>query len=993
MPVQLTSFVGRERAIDEIARLFDVARLVTLTGPGGCGKTRLALQSAPLLRRRLRRDAIWVDLASITDVELIPQTIARAMNVTGATDGATLDAVIAYLRRLDPLLMLDNAEHVISTIAQTAELFLTQCPELRVLVTSREALNIPGETAWHVPPLSVPDADRIDGADALSSEAVRLFAERARSVDTSFELNADNARSVVEICRRLDGMPLAIELAASRINVLGAAEIAARLEQSFHLLTTGRRTALPRHRTLQATIDWSYEQLSEPERCLFARLSVFTGGFKLDAVEEVCSGDGIEAEDVLDLCAQLADKSLVIVDRGGSSSRFRMLQTIQQYAREKLADSGELDQMCQRHAHWCATLAQSGAELESAGQAGLVDLFEAEHDNFRAAMRWAIDNHCPETLGEIAVALWRFWLMRGYLREGESWLREASSQLPESSQLRAPALMGCAVLICHQGEYHRSEPLFREALALHQRHGDRNGEGEVLYGMAIMAQFQGHYHDAVRHFEKTLDLFEHARGRALSLMGLSTTLLSLEELDRAAELCEQSLELCREIDDDRSTASALTSLGMVALTRGDLDRAAEVCEQSLELRQTLGDRGGVAHTLTIQGYIALERKDLVSAKRELRRAFLLRKEMRDNAAMAGPIEGLAAVQMVQGDLETGVRILALAESLRTKYETPRSPIEQRICDRSLEIARRGLVEDRFNRWWAHGQVDDVASIEWLSQDPTLDDAVSAMVESSAPVNQPDPPARSTSAELSIEALGHTRVMRRGHVIEASEWTYLKARELLFFLIQSGASTREQIGLALWPDATEAQLRSAFHTTVHHLRRALGDPAWILFRNGTYAFNRARSFSYDVGEFEQELSRARGLATTDRGAAIARLERAVHLYQGTYLADLTNAEWRLHQQEELERQYVNALLLLGDLLMANNRFDAAADAYRNAIDADEFLESAHRGLMRALAAQGERGQALRHFQTLTLLLRNELSTEPDHATHHLYEQIRTDSTHR
>ena len=988
LPVQLTSFIGRERAMEEIARLFGVARLVTLIGPGGCGKTRLALQIAPLLSRRMQRDAVWVDLASINDDDLIPQTIARAINVAEATEGVIMDAVIAKLRRQNALLMIDNAEHVIGMLAEAAQLLLMHCPDLHILVTSREALNIPGETAWSVPPLSVPDANHIGEADVESSEAVRLFVERAHTVDSTFEITLANTPQVVEICRRLDGMPLAIELAASRVNVLDVAEIASRLEQSFHLLTAGRRTALPRHRTLQATIDWSFALLSEPERQLFARLSVFNGGFKLDAVEKVCSGDGLPPKGLLDLSAQLAAKSLIVVDRRGSSTRFRMLQTIQQYAHEKLSESGELDQMRRRHARWCVELAQSGAELESAGQAEVVERFEAEHDNLRMAMSWALECDEPDTLARIAGALWRFWLMRGYLKEGTRWLAAAGEGLPDDCPVRADALLGRAVLTCHQADYSAAREYFSDALAIWQSTGDRNGQGEALYGLATTDQFQGRYADAAHHFEEALGVFQHPRGRALSLMGLAMTLVYSGETERAAQLCEESLAICRSLSDDRSIASALTSLGIIALTGGDLDRAAEICTQSLELRQELGDRGGVAHTLTIQGYIALERRDLNAAEHEFRDALQLRQDMGDTAAMTGPIEGLAAVSVARGDFQSGVRTMALAETLRDRHETPRSPVEQSIRDRYLEVARDQINEAEFDRAWTDGGTDDIMSLDRLVHN------VEHNVDEPA-VETAEAPARAeplTSVELVIEALGHSRVSRHGREIAASDWTYSKARELLFFLLQAGASTKEQIGLALWPDATDAQLRSAFHTTLHHLRRALGDPGWILFRNGTYQFNRARSFRYDVGEFEQQLSRARGLTTTDRGAAVKQLERAVSVYQGPYLDDLLDAEWRLPRQKELERQYVNALLLLGDLLISEQRFDGAAEVYRRAIAADEFLESAHRGLMQALAAQGERGQALRHFQSLTTLLRDELSTEPDITTCQLAEQIRADSTY-
>ncbi len=931
LPVQLTSFVGREPAIAEIVRLFANARLVTLTGPGGCGKTRLALRVAPLLSEGLRNDVAWVDLASLTDASLIPQSIARAMNVIDVPGRPLIDAVIAALRTHGLLLVLDNGEHVIGPLAEIAERLLMNCPGLYLLVTSREPLNIPGETAWNVPPLTLPTSgDRVEDL-AQSSEAVRLFVDRARSTSSGFELTPSNAHHVSEICRRLDGMPLAIELAASRMNVLDAAEIARRLEQSFHMLTAGRRTALPRHQTLQATIDWSHDLLSDQERVLFARLSVFAGGFTMNAAEEICAGEGLPATEVLELLAHLADKSLIVVDRRGPSTRYRLLQTIRQYSREKLAESGDEVRVRIRHSHWCASLAESGSELEAAHQAEWVDRFEAEHDNFRAAMQWAIDTDDGETAGRIASALWRFWLMRGYLREGRRWLGEAASLLPVTSRTRVGALLGEAVLTCHQADYALATALFLQAREISTVLDERNTEGEILYGLATTEQFQGLYDQAGRHFEESLPLFEHTRGRALSLMGLAMTLLYLGDVNRADAMCRESLALCRQVSDDRSIAGALTSLGIISMAQGNVDQAEEVCRESLNIRRHVGDRGGEAHTLTVLGGIALERSDIERASRNFREALSLRREMGDTGALAGPLEGLAAIDIRQGRADRGVRTMAAAISMRDRHETPPSPVELAFRDRYLAIARERLNQAAFDGCWAEGRAahsDQVITEALAAAPPPADASVASPASDPAEANVPK--SEPLAPELEIHAFGTTGIVRNGDEIPASDWTYTKSRELVLFLLCMGARTKEQIGLALWPDASDTQLRSAFHSTLHHARRALGDPGWIVFRNGTYAFNRSRSFSYDVGAFEQEASRGRRLASNDRVAAIEVLERGIERYQGKYLADLAGAEWHVRKQEELQRQLLDSLLLLGDLLIAEARFKAAAEVYRRAI---------------------------------------------------------------
>lgn len=985
LPVQLTSFVGREDAMAQVGRLFSAARLVTLTGPGGCGKTRLALQVVPALAKQLDCDLVWVELDSVTDPVLVPQTISRAVSAVDAPDVDVLNSIVSNLRASSRLLIIDNCEQVIAILAQIAEQLLMRCPRLYLLVTSREALNIPGETAWNVPPLRLPEDETGD----RTSESVRLFVDRARSADPSFNLTPGNIEDVARICQRIDGMPLGIELAASRLRLLGVHEVADRLDQSFSLLTAGRRTALPRHQTLHATIDWSYELLTPDERMLFARLSIFSGSFTLGAVEDVCVDDSLQQPDMLDLLANLVDKSLVIADRYPGGSRYRLLQTIREYAREKLSGQGGEVTFRSRHARWCVQLAESGYDLEAAGQAEIVERFEQEHDNFRAAMQWSFESGDAERLGRIASALWRFWLMRGYLREGESWLLKASGRLPDESPLRPSVLHGAAVLTSYQAEYKRSTKLFNEALMLYRRHGDLDGQGASLHGLATSAQYQGEYDVAAKHFEEALLLFNHPRGRAISRMGLALTLAYLGDFGRAESLCTDSLELCRSIKDDRSLAGALTTLGIIRFARGEMNLAEEVCRESLELRRRVGDRGGIAHTLTVMGWIALEQINALLAARRFREALSLRYETSEIGDIAGPLEGVAAVDISNGATERGTQEMATAESIRNSHGTSLTPIERNFRDRYLSIARSNLDASRFQSYWDAGLSSEPDEILRSALAPVeVRTGTEPNVDSERGSFPSDPSDELEKVpELQVFTLGRSRVLLRGGEIPGRDWTYAKSRELFFYLLERGPSAKEQIGLALWPEASESQLRSAFHTTLHHLRRALGNRAWIFYRNGTYRFNRSRSFSYDAGSFEQEISRARRLATNDRRAAIELFDRAVARYQGKYLADLVGVDWHLNKQTTIEREYLESLLLLGDLLVIENQFTRAADVYRRAIAADQFLESAHRELMRCFELQGERGQALRHYQTLAMMLDEELGAEPDEQTRELYERLR------
>jgi DNA-binding SARP family transcriptional activator len=470
-------------------------------------------------------------------------------------------------------------------------------------------------------------------------------------------------------------------------------------------------------------------------------------------------------------------------------------------------------------------------------------------------------------------------------------------------------------------------------------------------------------------------------------MGLAMTRLYLGEADRAAALCEESLTLCREVGDERSIAGALTSLGMVALARGDQTRAEQACHQSLEIRRALGDRGGMAHSLTILGGIFLERGEVDAAMDAYREALALRRETGDSGGTPGPLEGLAAVAAIRGDAAMAVRLFDAAAAFRSRHDTPSTPIELAFRDRYRELACARLGDAGVTG--LHSALGD-ADLDQLVTSALASERIAppehASAEEAAVPTDSDTTTAPAPLRLDIKAFGEISITRDGALIEANAWTYAKARELLYFLLCMGPSTKEQIGAALWPDASETQLRSAFHSALHHLRRALGDPEWIIFRGGRYSFNRARSFSYDVGQFEQELSRARG-NTSDRSAAIALLERAVDRYSGDYLEGLTETEWHSPKQQELERARTEALLVLGDLLLAEGQVARAVVAYRRAVSADPLLESAHRGLMRCYARQGERGLALRHYQELAEMLRSELATEPDGMTHALVEALR------
>jgi predicted ATPase/DNA-binding CsgD family transcriptional regulator len=708
LPIQLSSFIGRERAMAEIKHLLLTTRLLTLTGAGGSGKTRLALQVAADLLSQFDHGVWWVELAALTDAVLVPQQVISSLGLSEQPGCSLLDTLSEALQPKKLLLVLDNCEHLVAACAQLVETLLRSCPGLRILATSREAFNIPGETIWPVPSLDVPDAYHLPPVEGLVKyEAVHLFIERAVSVLPAFKITQENASAVAQVCRRLDGIPLAIELAAARVKVLSLEQIATRLDDSYRLLASGSRIALPRQQTLQATIDWSYNLLSEKERILFRRLSVFLGGFTLEAAEAVCAGDGIEQDEVLDLLSHLVDKSLVAVVEGGGEVRYRLLETIRQYGQNKLPEFGETASLRRSHRDWYLGFAERAAsQVLGAEQAKWFDRLEVEHDNLRAALGWSLESGEAENAAQLGIALWRFWQVRGYMSEGRSFLERALAGFSEQTPVRAKALHAAGDLASFQGDYRRAKTLLEESLDLCRELLDRQGAGYALISLGIMTQNEGDYKGAVIFLEESLQLFREGEdrfGMTLALAGLGLSVLYLGEYERASVLCEESLALSRERGDPRSTASALTNLGISALERGDDERAKVLCEESLAIRRKLGHKGGCAHTLIILGRITMHQGDYDRATACYEESLALRQETGEKEGIAAALEGLAAVAGMQGQPVSAARLYGSAESLRNMLGAPLTPIDRSYYEQSVAAVRAQLDEPTFLKAWSEGQ--------------------------------------------------------------------------------------------------------------------------------------------------------------------------------------------------------------------------------------------------------------------------------------------------
>jgi len=622
IPVPLTSFIGREKELKEIARLLSSSRLLTLTGPGGVGKTRLAIQTAHGTIKEFKDGVFWVGLVALSDANLIPQEIAHSLRVRETANEPLMDTLGAYLKTKEILIVLDNCEYLIKACAQYVEQLLAACPKLKILATSIETLGLFNETIWQVTPLPLPEMRHSLSLQELRGFAgIELFEERARHAKPDFALDEKNARSVAEICQRLDGIPLAIELAAARLKVLSVDEIALRLDDRFSLLTAGSRTAIPRHQTLQATIDWSFELLTVPEQSLFRRLSVFAGGFTLEAAEEVCSRD-VKPSDILDLLGRLVDKSLVIVEADSEirGTRYRLLETIREYAREKLESFGETDMTRDRHLEFFKRLAEA-AELHHFTSEQLVwfERVETEIDNMRAAMDWSMasadskDSSAGAWRQELGLrlmgALMWFW-HRNYAREASERLKQMLAMNDQPTLGRARALYSIGFLYWTVNNFPEARRSLGEALTISRTLDDRPTLARSLGYLGAVAAAENDYASAQPLLEESLSIARTLgpvgrKAASWALASLGDVYFSQGDYSRSKTLYEEAVALTKEAHEKNMLGLMIRRLGYIALRQLDNSRASEYFVESLKLNQVIGHSVGLCASLTALANFAM----------------------------------------------------------------------------------------------------------------------------------------------------------------------------------------------------------------------------------------------------------------------------------------------------------------------------------------------------------------------------------------------------
>jgi predicted ATPase/DNA-binding CsgD family transcriptional regulator len=722
LPIQLTSFIGREKEIADLKYLLFDAHMITLTGPGGSGKTRLSIQIANEVRD-LYKDGVWlVDLAPISDPELIPQVILLSLGLHPTSEQPSLEILSNFVRSKKILIILDNCEHLLESCAQLCQELLCQAPELCVLATSRESLAITGEIIYSISGLTLPNSDVEMGKDIhslIQYDAIQLFVERAQAIIPDFNLNTENAKTITDICTRLDGLPLALELASARINVFTIQEIASRINDRFSLLiSTHRRGLKSRHSTLRTTIDWSYTLLSFNEQTLLNRLAVFSGGWTFDVCEQVCLGNGIKKENILELLTSLVDKSFIIVETSGrTKARYRLLETIREYAIEKLVEGGESALLCDRHLDtFLARAEEASPKLGESYQQLWLNWLEGERDNLRAALSWSLQNerssqHIEKGL-RIAIALVRFWEIRGSVQEAMTWFERLLSQTDEriSSVVRVNAIVFTSFLAMFLGNQQESFDYGKKAVKLAEEIIPENKPALTfaLAGFASGAKAIGDYLTSFKVGERVVKMLRETTENkfylGMGLLGQGEIAIQLGYYDVARERLDECLELALNDGDAFRIAHTLNLLGDLSRCEQSYAEAQNSYEKSAVLLRELGAQHDLASILFNLGFTYLHQDEIEQAQTLFKESMTIHLSQQNKPGMIECLIGFAACAVKSGLYGTGVRLFAASTEISGQNDISRWMTTQKEVEKYFGVAQSNLSKKELQEEQLSGRI-------------------------------------------------------------------------------------------------------------------------------------------------------------------------------------------------------------------------------------------------------------------------------------------------
>lgn len=708
-----TSCIGRETEVAEIKSLLQSRSLVTLTGTGGVGKTWLAIRVAAEIKHNFAAGVWFVDFAQVTNPALVPQTVAMTLGIQEIKDRSFSRAITNFLNEKSLLLILDNCEHLADACATLVHSLLSDSAGLRILATSRERLNISFEHPYRVPSLSLPDLNRLSDEKVdkqrivQDSDAVCLFIERTRLHRPDFEVTNQNARMLASICHRLDGIPLAIELAAGRMDAMSLDDLECGLNDCFRVLIGGSKIP-SRHETLQATMDWSYNLLNEKERTLLCRLSVFADGCRREAVEHICNREKINELELLDLLTSLVGKNLLVFQEQEGQARYHLLDTVRRYGRSQLAKSGEEEEVGRLHCNYFVTLAEEAElHLRGAEQGEWLQRLEAEHENLRAALHWSIAESEPPDALRLCGALSRFWWTHGHLSEGRDWCRQALEKPGFEIVIdeKAKTLFGAGTLACYQGDYDTAKTCLLECLNLQCISKNQQGIAASLNILGIIANDQGDYGSALDYYQQSLTLkreINDHRGMAISLRALGNVAYVQGDHETAHAWFKESLDIYELIQDQEGYANSLDDLGNVAYIRCEYAAARSYYHKSLSIRKRIGDRLGMAVSWYNLGEVAYSQKRFKPTRYYYKKSLITSRKMMDRKGMAYSLEAFAKLAAEEGKSELAAKFWGVATALRENISLPLPPNEREHYDRDVAVVLQNLGDKAYSLVWKEG---------------------------------------------------------------------------------------------------------------------------------------------------------------------------------------------------------------------------------------------------------------------------------------------------